>query len=87
MIKINLEKISREDLAHLEDKIPDYNLLQSWEYGEAKSSTSNWRVNRHFFSNNGNKIGYAQVFVKHIPYLNTGVAWVNRGPLVLTENY
>jgi peptidoglycan pentaglycine glycine transferase (the first glycine) len=57
------------------------NLMQAWEYGEAKADLSSWSVERHVFKSGGRFAGLAQVFVREVPFIGRLLAWVNRGPL------
>ena len=58
------------------------NLLQSWDYGEAKAATEGWRVMRGVIRADGTPVAIVQVLTKRL----AGVirVWrVNRGPLAL----
>jgi hypothetical protein len=59
----------------------DQNLLQTWEWGEVKSRTASWEVERLEFVHAGRIVGTAQVLVRRLPLLLGGMAWINRGPL------
>ena len=41
------------------------NLLQLWSYGEAKSKSENWIVNRVVYSLNGEVIAFTQILEKN----------------------
>ena len=60
---------------------PDFNLLQSWEYGQSKSETGPWQVVRGIISTGNLDVGLAQVMVRRGPLGLGGLAWLNRGPL------
>ena len=62
------------------------NLIQSWEYGEAKALTSSWQVERGVISDNNQVIGAAQTMIRHAPAGTGGMAWINRGPLLLNQD-
>jgi lipid II:glycine glycyltransferase (peptidoglycan interpeptide bridge formation enzyme) len=62
------------------------NLIQSWEYGEAKALTGPWQVERGVISDNNQIIGAAQTMVRRAPVGNGGMAWINRGPLLLDHS-
>ena len=51
------------------------NLIQSWEYGEAKALTSPWQVERGVISDNNQVIGAAQTMIRRAPVGNGGMAW------------
>jgi lipid II:glycine glycyltransferase (peptidoglycan interpeptide bridge formation enzyme) len=60
------------------------NLLQSWQYGNAKEEAEGWQPQRFLISNESvEAIALAQVLVKKLPILG-GIARLNRGPLMLT---
>lgn len=65
----------------LVDEFADTNLIQIWEWGEAKASTGPWAVERLEFVDKGDIVGVAQVLVRRLPLLLGGMAWLNRGPL------
>lgn len=59
----------------------DLSLVQTWEYGEAKSHTGPWKVERAIFVDGQQLVGAYQAMVRSIPYLGGGLVWINRGPL------
>jgi lipid II:glycine glycyltransferase (peptidoglycan interpeptide bridge formation enzyme) len=65
----------------LVDEFRDTNLIQTWEWGEAKAKTGPWSVERLEFVEQGKIVGLAQVLVRRLPLLLGGMAWLNRGPL------
>ena len=61
------------------------NMLQSWQYGDAKQMVGNWKPYRFVLINkNGENISLAQVLVKKLPFL-VSIARVNRGPLIIGD--
>lgn len=59
------------------------NLLQSWQYGEAKEQAEGWQAQRFLIVNeNEQPIALAQVLTRVLPFLG-GIARLNRGPLLL----
>lgn len=58
------------------------NLLQSWAYGEAKTTDSGWRVKRGAFYRDGELIAFVQVLQKSVAGVLL-VSRINRGPLFL----
>ena len=46
MIRISTESISQGDWTELVAEFEGHNLLQSWEYGEARAETSAWQIER-----------------------------------------
>jgi lipid II:glycine glycyltransferase (peptidoglycan interpeptide bridge formation enzyme) len=60
-------------------KCPQFNLIQSWEYGEAKKAQNWWPV-RYAVHHRGESIAIVQVLLKKLGPLGF-VARVNRGPM------
>ena len=64
----------------------DQNLLQSWEYGDAKELSGGWTPKRLAIFNQDNlPIALVQVLTKSIPVLG-GIARINRGPLLFDDD-
>lgn len=60
------------------------NLLQTWEYGEAKAKTSAWSVERGCVRDGNTIIGAFQALTRPLPAgLPGGLVWINRGPLLM----
>ena len=63
------------------------NLIQSWEYGEAKCESENSQpIRLLIFNDKKSIIGIAQVIFKRIPFVGF-VCRMNRGPLLLGNDY
>ena len=61
------------------------NLLQSWEYGEAKKVAEGWQVHRYLIEDEENKgIAIVQVLTKTMSFIG-GIARVNQGPLLIID--
>jgi lipid II:glycine glycyltransferase (peptidoglycan interpeptide bridge formation enzyme) len=66
-------------------KIRQAPLLQSWEYGEAKSQTQIFRAQRFLLQNEREEaVGLLQALVGSLPIIG-GVARINRGPVFLAD--
>ena len=64
----------------------DQNLLQSWEYGDAKEQSGGWTPKRLVIFNQDNlPIALVQVLTKCIPVFG-GIARINRGPLLFDDD-
>lgn len=75
----------RREWDHLWLQVAQPNLVQSWEYGDAKGAVSGWKPVRYLFEDqNGEPQALMQALVKPIPYLG-GIARINRGPLLLGQ--
>ena len=82
----SLERIERESWNKLWAKIQGANLLQSWEYGEAKHTAQRWIPHRFLIhDSSGRNRGLVQVLTKTVPFLG-GFARINRGPLLLDKD-
>lgn len=63
------------------------NLMQSWEYGEAKSQTQIWRTHRFLLQDEeGKPVGLLQVLCLSLPFIG-GVARINQGPVFFSESW
>ena len=65
---------------------PNTGLIQTWEFGAARTQHSPWKVERGLIISRGNVVGAAQTIVREIPLTRAGFAWVNRGPVGSFEN-
>lgn len=65
-------------------RIGQSNLLQEWEYGDAKARTDGWHVERRVFRLGDEPIAIVQCLRKRIAGFLT-VVRINRGPLELRE--
>ena len=62
------------------------NMLQCWQYGDAKVETSKWNVVRFLIMDrNGNAVALAQVLSMTLPLIG-GIARMNRGPLLIKRS-
>src|SRR3989338_5424410 len=64
----------------------DINLIQLFEYGEAKAALYGWRAVRHIWHEGERIVGAAQVMIKTLPLLHRGLVWINRAPLYQKKN-
>ena len=76
-----MQLFSAKEWAHVTSDFCDLSLIQTWEYGEAKSRVGGWSVERGIFCDGDCVIGAVQAFVRRIGLLDRGVVWINRGPL------
>jgi lipid II:glycine glycyltransferase (peptidoglycan interpeptide bridge formation enzyme) len=62
------------------------NMLQCWQYGDAKVETSKWNVVRFLIMNeDGNAVAMAQALSMTLPLIG-GIARMNRGPLLIKRS-
>lgn len=65
---------------------PTANLLQSWQYGEAKARSEGWKLDRLLvLDHDHNPVAIVQVLIKYIPFIG-GIARINRGPILLKKH-
>ncbi len=62
------------------------NLLQSWAYGAAKVDEGGWQVERLEYREAATLVGMVQVMIRRLPLGLGGLAWINRGPLMMAGN-
>ena len=74
--------ISEDEWTRLSKQAMQSNLLQSWDYGEAKSSESGWRVARCVFYRFDEPIAFLQLLQKRVAGFIL-VSRLNRGPVFL----
>lgn len=60
------------------------NLLQSWAWGAAKAEEGGWTVERLEFGAGAAPTALAQVMIRRLPFGLGGLAWINRGPLMVS---
>lgn len=76
-------EILRDEWDTFWSRVEMSNLLQSWEYGDAKNAAESWIPSRFVVENiDGKAIAIAQVLTKTFPLFG-GLARLNRGPLFL----
>jgi len=76
---------SEQEWTSLVATSPDYNLLQTWAYAEAKVATGPWEVVRGVILDDGREVGAAQTVIRFAPVFRGGLAWLNRGPMALVN--
>jgi len=76
----SLEEVGKNSWDDFWPKVEFANLMQSWEYGEAKKCEG-WGLKRFLLiDRQKNKRGLLQILVKEIPFFG-GVIRINRGPV------
>lgn len=76
-----IKEISQNEWDVQLNKCNKVNMLQSWEYGDAKEKTGKWKPVRFAITVNGEVVGLAQFITRTIPMFG-GIARLNRGPLL-----
>ena len=68
-------------------RYPNTGLIQTWEFGAARTQHNSWEVERGLIIARGCVVGAAQTILRKIPLTRAGFAWVNRGPVGSFENF
>ncbi|MGD0784508.1 MAG: peptidoglycan bridge formation glycyltransferase FemA/FemB family protein [Sedimentisphaerales bacterium] len=81
-----LEEVKYTQWSDLLKKCNKANLLQTWEYGEAKRIVEHWDPCRYVILDNDQMLGIVQVLTKTLPLIGR-VVRINRGPLFFDRVY
>jgi len=80
-----LKEIDSTDWGRIWKSCNKVNLLQSWQYGQAKGIVENWSVFRYLIINeNGDETALMQILTKKIPIFGV-IARLNRGPIIINS--
>ena len=63
---------------------PGFGLVQTFEYGQAKTETGPWLMRHLLIEEAGRPVAAAQVMLRDLPVVRGGLAWINRGPILLS---
>ena len=78
-----LHEIDRETWNQFWPRVNFANMLQSWEYGDAKAAAEGWHPLRFLIKDeSGTPMALAQVLARAWPLIG-GIARINRGPLLI----
>jgi|APSaa5957512535_1039671.scaffolds.fasta_scaffold21926_3 lipid II:glycine glycyltransferase (peptidoglycan interpeptide bridge formation enzyme) len=81
-----VKEVSYSDWCIFFKKCQKTNMLQCWEYGEAKEKCSRWKAARFFILNDKKEtVALVQALVVSIPFIG-GIVRVNRGPILLDNS-
>ena len=86
MIRMEIKDFGQDEWNAIVSDIDDLSLMQTWEFGEAKARTGQWKVSRAVFREGDEIVGAAQAMIRMIPFLNRGLVWINRAPLMKNCN-
>jgi len=81
LILYDIREASRFDWELELGKSNNINMLQSWQYGDAKENSSKWKAIRFLVTKDGEVVGLVQLLTLTLPFLG-GVARLNRGPII-----
>jgi lipid II:glycine glycyltransferase (peptidoglycan interpeptide bridge formation enzyme) len=86
MVRMEVREFGQDEWDDIVSGIDSLSLMQTWEFGEAKARTGQWKVSRAAFRKGDETVGAAQVMIRTVPFLNRGLVWVNRAPLMKNCN-
>lgn len=75
------DDVSPTEWSALARNFADFNLYQTWAYGQHRASDDGATISRAIAMRDGRIMALAQVRIKRIPLLRTGIAYVHGGPL------
>ncbi len=81
MIRLVTKEFSQQEWTDIVSGFRDLNLIQTWEFGEAKARTGPWKVARAILVDGPQVLAACQSMIRPLPFLGGGLVWVNRGPL------
>lgn len=84
---IELKPVSREESCVLTDRFSDQNYVQLWDYAELAALRSKSMSEQVKIENAGTILGMADVRIKSVPAIKSGLAYVNRGPLTSSNHF
>ena len=85
ILKWQAKALSRDEWEVYWQRCHMTNMLQSWQYGEAKEQSERWKVQRFLIMDeNEQPIALAQLLTWILPFIG-GIARLNRGPLLLSD--
>lgn len=76
--------IDRADWDNVVEETPLANITQDWKYGDAKTVSQNWRIDRFISYKNEKPIGVVQVLKKSFMGIDL-ITRINMGPLLIEE--
>jgi hypothetical protein len=80
---VSIQSVDREAWQCLASSFSDYNYRQLWDFGMACADRLGAICEHVAVYDGADIIGLADVRIKRIPLLKTGIAYINGGPLVL----
>ena len=86
MVRMEIKDFGQDEWNAIVSDIDDFSLMQTWEFGEAKARPGQWKVSRAVFCKDDETVGVAQLMIRTVPFLNKGLVWVNRAPLMKNCN-
>ena len=85
MIKLDKINVDAQEWELIAEHFTDHNVIQTGAYGDAKVSSSGWSVERLIFKEDEKLVGAVQALVRPLPVMGRTFAWINRGPLLSSD--
>ncbi len=82
MIRMEIRDFGQDEWNDIISSFDALSFMQTWEFGEAKALTGPWKVRRAVFQEDGETVGAAQAMIRTVPFINRGLVWINRAPLM-----
>ncbi len=82
MIRMEIKNFGQEEWNDIVSNIDTPSFMQTWEFGEAKALAGPWKVSRAVFQKGEETVGAAQAMIRTMPFLNSGLVWINRAPIL-----
>lgn len=82
MIHMEIRDFGQNEWGNIVSDTNALSLMQTWEFGEAKTLTGPWKVSRAIFRKDNETVGVAQAMIRTVPFSNRGLVWINRAPLL-----
>jgi len=80
-INVVVDQVTASDWSDMASAFDDYNIYQTWSFAKQRAAEMKGRVSRLLVLRAGKTIGMAQVRIKRIPGLRSGIAYAYWGPL------
>jgi lipid II:glycine glycyltransferase (peptidoglycan interpeptide bridge formation enzyme) len=78
-LSIEIDTVTEQQWNQLLEKFSDATIYQTWAYGAIRWGENN--LSHLILKCNGGVIGIAQIAIKRLPLLNSGIAYIPWGPL------
>ena len=82
MVRMEIRDFGQDEWNDIVSNIDALSLMQTWEFEEAKALTGPWKVSRAIFQKGDETVGAAQAMIRTVPFLNRGLVWINRAPIM-----
>lgn len=84
-MELQSKAFSQGEWAELTSSSQGFSLLQTWEYGEARTRPGLVAERARFVAGD-EVVGFCQAMVRRVPVVRGGAVWINRGPLTTRDD-